>query len=268
MYVYKNSDGSLVKSESVSAGSYSVTGLADDIEYNVVGVKSDGHLIGYGRVNGVREGTLVISDDFSGTSLDTNKWDVHTEPVSSVYVDDELRLELGSDSAGCGAYVTSKDTISKSGVIEIECEYARGVYKVSDNYMACAIALIDTTKTNRHSYGYREDGWLTVTFRQYGNDAYSRLAVWGESSNLIQTDIGGGAFPNNSRDLFIRLDCSTRELYINLDDGFREGTVTIPTGDFSNLGSNMDLEFSVWDYDTEGNVFYDAIKNLEVWQVT
>ena len=264
--VYKTSDGSLLKRESLTAGDYEIKYLESNNVF-AVAVKSDGQGVVYGDVDLIRRGTEVVADTFPGTSLDTGKWTAYTELAGTVATDNELRLFTGPGDLHCGAHVKAVQTVSKTGVIEVSCQWQPKATIGIDYAMGSAVVFVNHSTTSRDAnYGSRTADYVTVNFRGYTTNQ-RRLCIHAPSysNTIVQDNVGGIQFNNALRSLLVRLTCSTRQLYVNLDNGFRTGTVTLSTTAFDALGSTMDIELSSSDYITEGSAVYDTVRNFSLW---
>jgi len=196
------------------------------------------------------ESYCVLSDTFSGTSLDTSKWDTNIAPNASVTVSGALELNNFTGSAWSGAQCDSKANIPKEGKIIFRCKWKphKNHYSSASNP---AIIFYNYSTTTRNSYyGYITDNCL---YLRLGADSdttnRTQLRLYSASSQTWTTldTVNIDIDETEWHDIYWEIDCDTKEVLVKLDDIY-ELTGTVNDTDWQALGSYMKLELSTADY--------------------
>jgi len=196
------------------------------------------------------ENYYIISDTFSGTSLDTSKWNTNIVPNASVTVSGALELNNFTGNAHSGAQCDSKVNIPKKGKIIFSCKWKPHKNHYSSAPIPAVIFYNYTTTTRNSYYGYINDNCLYLglgadsdTINRTQLRLYSVSSQTWTTLDTVSIDID----ENEWHDIYWEIDCDTKELLVKLDDIY-ELTGTVNDTDWQALGSYMKLELSTDDY--------------------
>jgi hypothetical protein len=185
----------------------------------------------------------LVSDDFTGTTLNTSKWGTRIYPNASVTQDDALELNNSTGGDHSGAYAFTQTAIAKTGIIKLVCKWMPHTNK-GFTVVPPRIAFRNATSFGLDSaYGYANTNYVNILLGQ-NSDYDNRTQI------SIQSPVGGTAdsasiniTEGTWQDLVIILNCSTLEMTVDLNDGDYSLSATLNSTDFNNLGSSIRIEF-------------------------
>jgi len=209
----------------------------------------------------------LVSDNFTGTVLDTATWGNRKNPTSSITVNDILELNNGTGGAHSGAHVFNQTVIDKTDIIRLSCKWKPH----ADHYSTAVPPMIvfrhATSFTVDASYGHATTNCVQVRLgKDTDSTNRSQISIENVSSYTVAIDITEDTW----QDLVISLDCSTREMEVILNDGDYTLSTIIDSTVFNSLGSQMRIEFTTADYEKDNTEAFDDIMvtretSLDAW---
>lgn len=199
--------------------------------------------------------TPILSDNFSGTVLDTTVWGTNTVPNASVTVDSELRLNnfTGDDHSGAQCY--TKQSFDKSDAFAINVKWKPTIDDHYDAGEGPSIKIRSASNISRNSYyGTIQTRFIGILLSQGGAFTTERTAIRISEQGYSSTSVIGTVLATRSididesewQDLSIHVDTDTREVTVYINDDFFSTTITEDVWD--SIGDTFVVEFGTSEY--------------------
>ena len=205
----------------------------------------------------------LLSDSFTGTTLNLSKWGTRTYPNASVTQDDFLELNNSTGGAHSGAHAYTKINFNKTGLIKLTCRWKPH----ANHYSSAAVPMVvfrhPTSFTVESKYGHATSNCLIVNLGSNGDTTNrTNISITGDSTAIDITE-------NTWQDLVVSLNCNTREFAVDLNSGSYNLSSIISQEAFDNLSSQIKIELSTSDYNKSNTEGFDDVvittQSLDAW---
>lgn len=225
---------------------------------------TNGAFYGYASEDGLSSYTTLITDNFTGTVLDTSVWDTFIAPNASVTVSGSLELNNISGGGYSGACCYTANSFSTENSIRIRCRWwPHNDHNV--NYAMPGIRIFGTGSSRDGAYGcinqhcvYLSLGYYTNTTNRTGLYVYEVE----EGPSWTGTQIGNVSINIDEmdwHDLDIIFNFSNRTFYVDLDNGDYMLSCVVSQSVIDSMGDTFQVEFCSCDAIKDNTEKFDDI---------